>query len=155
MVIALQNFVVFSQTAAGISPRYTHVPSLLNLPPIPLPLPPLWIVTEPPFEFPESFSKFPLAVYFTYGIVSFHVTLSMHLTLSLLPSCYVHRSVLCVYFSIAALKIISTIFLDSIYMCVSIRYLYFSFWFTSLCIIGSRFIHLIRIDSNAVLFMIE
>ena len=28
----------------------------------------------------------------------------------------------------------------------------FSFWLTSLCIIGSRFIHLIRTDSNAFLF---
>ena len=27
------------------------------------------------FEFPESYSKFPLAICFTYGIVSFHVTL--------------------------------------------------------------------------------
>ena len=26
--------------------------------------------------------KFPLAIYFTYGNVSFHVTLSIHLTLS-------------------------------------------------------------------------
>ena len=29
---------------------------------------------------------------------------------------------------------------------------FFSFWLTSLCIIGSRFIHLIRTDSNAFLF---
>ena len=27
-------------------------------------------VTEPLFEFPESYSKFPLAIYFTYGIVN-------------------------------------------------------------------------------------
>ena len=33
-------------------------------------------------------------------------------------------------------------------MCVSILYLCFSFWLTSLCIIGSSFIHLIRTDSN-------
>ena len=36
-----------------------------------------------------------------------------------------------------------------------LRYLSFSFWFTSLCIIGYRFIHLIRTDSNAFLFMAE
>ena len=40
-----------------------------HLPPHPTPL------TEP-------CSKFPLAVHFTYGNVSFHVTLSIHLTLS-------------------------------------------------------------------------
>ena len=34
-------------------------------------------------------------------------------------------------------------------MCVRIRYLSFSFWLTSLCIIDSRFIHLIRSDSKA------
>ena len=39
-------------------------------------------ITEPLFDFPETYSKFPLAVYFTYGNVSFHVTLSIHLTLS-------------------------------------------------------------------------
>ena len=34
-------------------------------------------------------------------------------------------------------------------MCVRIRCLSFSFWLTSLCIIDSRFIHLIRSDSKA------
>ena len=38
-----------------------------------------------------------------------------------------------------------------IYMCVTFQYV--SFWLTSLCIIGSTFIHLIRTDSNAFLFM--
>ena len=36
-----------------------------------------------------------------------------------------------------------------------IQYLSFSFWLTSLCIRGSRFIHLIRTDSKAFLFMAE
>ena len=40
-VIALQNVVVFCQTSAWISHRYTYIPSLLNLPPISLPIPPL------------------------------------------------------------------------------------------------------------------
>ena len=40
-------------------------------------------------------------------------------------------------------------------MCVRIRYLSFSFWLTSLCIIGSRFIHLIRADSNAFLLWLR
>ena len=34
-IITLQNFVVFCQTSAWISHRYTYIPSLLNLPPIP------------------------------------------------------------------------------------------------------------------------
>ena len=40
-------------------------------------------------------------------------------------------------------------------MCIRIQYLSFSFSLTSLCIIGSRFIHLIRTDSNVFLFMAE
>ena len=37
-------------------------------------------------------------------------------------------------------------------ICVSILYWCFSFWLTSLCIIGSSFIHLIRTDSNEFTF---
>ena len=36
-IIALQNFVVFCHIPVRISHRYTHVPSLLSLPPISLP----------------------------------------------------------------------------------------------------------------------
>ena len=42
-----------------------------------------------------------------------------------------------------------TIFVNSICICVNVLYWCFSFWLTSLCIIGSSFIHLIRTDSNA------
>ena len=54
--------------------------------------------------------------YFTYAIVNFNVTVPIHLTLSLLPSPYVHISVLCVYFSIAVLKINSSVFGFHTYM---------------------------------------
>ena len=40
-------------------------------------------------------------------------------------------------------------------LCVSILYWCFSFWLTSLCIIGSSFIHLIRTDSNVFFLMAE
>ena len=40
-IIALQNFVVFCQTSTWISHKCTYVPSLLNLPSISLPIPPL------------------------------------------------------------------------------------------------------------------
>ena len=52
--------------------------SLMNLCPVSLPIPPLLVVTEPLFELPESHSKFSLAIYFTYGNVTFHVTVSIH-----------------------------------------------------------------------------
>ena len=38
------------------------------------------------------------------------------------------------------------------YICVNILYWCFSFWLTSLCIVGSRFIHPIRTDSNVFFF---
>ena len=41
------------------------------------------------------------------------------------------------------------------YICISILYWCFSFWLTSLCIMGSSFIHLIRTDSNAFFLMAE
>ena len=48
-------------------------PLPLELSPVSLPILPLWVVTEPLFEFPESYSKFLLAIYFTYVNVNFHV----------------------------------------------------------------------------------
>ena len=48
-------------------------------------------------------------------------------------------------------RVIITIFLSSAF----ILYWCFSFWLTSLCIIGSSFIHLIRTDSNAFVLIAE
>ena len=86
-IIALQNFVLFCQTSTWISHRciyiYIDISPLCFEPPSHLPLHlTLLVDTEPLFEFPESYSKFPFAIYFTYGNISFHVTLSIHLTLS-------------------------------------------------------------------------
>ena len=41
------------------------------------------------------------------------------------------------------------------YICISILYWCFSFWLTSLCVIGSSFTNLIRTDSNAFFLMAE
>ena len=40
------------------------------------------------------------------------------------------------------------------YMCVNIQSLFFFFWLTSLCLIGSRFIHLIRTVSRILMAML-
>ena len=67
------------------------------------------------------------------------------------PLCPV--SVLYVSLSIAVLQIGSSLQSFYIpYVCVNIQYLFFSFWLTSLCIIGSRFIHLIKTNSNVLMF---
>ena len=65
-IITLQNFVVFCQTSTWIRHRCTYIPSLWTS----LPTPPLWVSSEPLFEFPEPYRKFPLAICFTYGTVS-------------------------------------------------------------------------------------
>ena len=75
--IALQNFVAFCQTS-NESAIGMHISPPSHLPPHST----LWVDTEPLFEFPGPDSKFLLAIYLTYGHVSFHVTLSTHLTLS-------------------------------------------------------------------------
>ena len=64
--------------------------------------------------------------------------------------CSIHLCLFCYL----AYRVIITIFLNSIYM-LSILYWCFSFWLTSLCIIGSSFIHLIRTDSNVFFLMDE
>ena len=65
--------------------------------------------------------------------------------------CSIHLCLFCCL----AYRVIITIFLNSIYMRISILYWCFSFWLTSLCIIGSSFIHLIRTDSNVFFLMAE
>ena len=119
-----------------------------HLPPHPTPL---WWYSAP-VRVSWDIHKFPLAICVTYGNVSFHGTLSIQLTLP--PSTYVYS--LCLFFLCCPVsKFFSTIFLDSIYIYVRMWYLSFSFWLTSLCIIGSRFIHLFRTDSNVIILMAE
>jgi len=50
-IIALQNFAVFWQTSTWISHRYTYIPSLLNLPPISLPIHPSRLIQGPCLSF--------------------------------------------------------------------------------------------------------
>ena len=116
------------------------------------PQPALRPVTQPLLEFPKSHGKLPLASYLTFGIVNFHFILSIHLPFSLLPSSMSTGSLSLFLHCFPENKFIKAIFLDSIYVCVNIQYLYFSFW---LCMIGTRFSHLIRTDSNVFLFMTE
>ena len=111
----------------------------------------------------ESHSKVPLAVLFTYGSVCFHATLAihpLHLSHPLLPwtpmPLHPHVCSLCLHLRCCpADRFISTILLGSLYICVYRQYLFFAFWITSLCIAGSRFIHLLRSASNAFSFMAD
>ena len=78
--------------------------------------------------------------------------------------CSIHQCLFCCL----AYRVIVTIFLNSMYMhyciiipCIHmhtyicILYWCFTFWLTSLCIIGSSSIHFIRTDSNVLFLMAE
>ena len=103
--------------------------------------------------FPESYSKFPLVIDFTYGSANVSKLLSQFVP----PSPTVSTSLFSVCVSTAALQKIGNtnknanhfsgfhIYVPMYYICFSLSDL------TSLCIIGSRLIHLIRTDSNMFL----
>ena len=143
-IIALQDYVSLCHTSTWISHRHSmSPPSWTSLPP-PTPSHSSQLSQSTWFELPASYSKFPLAIYFAYGNVYVSVLLSIHSTL-FFPHC-VHMSVLYVCISVAALPIGSLVPSFYIpYICANMWYLFFSFWLTSLCTIGSRFIYLIEV----------
>ena len=98
---------------------YTYVPSLLNVPPIPHLILPLQAVRGHQVEFPVSYSKSPLATYFTYDNVYILMLLSQFIPPS--PSHRV-KSVLYVCVSIAVLQIGSSVPFFSILSPFSVFY---------------------------------
>ena len=77
----------------------------------------LWVVTEPWLELSESYSKYPLAIYFTYCSVYVSMLLSPFIA-PFLPShtCPQACSLYLCFHCCSANRFISTIFLDFIYM---------------------------------------
>ena len=69
-IIALQNF-VSCQISTWISHSYTYIPPFWNSLPSPSPSHSSMLIQSPRLSF---LSQFPLAIYFTYDNVSFHVT---------------------------------------------------------------------------------
>jgi len=141
-ITALQYYVGFHHISALISYRCTHVPSLLNLPPTSNPTP-LGCQRNLGFELLCHAANFHWLSDFTPGNACFSAPLSGFPTF--FPRC-VCKSLLCLHLHCCLSGwFITAILLGSICMCLS-RYLSFSFWLTSLCIIGSGFFHLIRTD---------
>ena len=64
--------------------------------------------------------------------------------------CSIHLCLFCCL----AYRIIITIFLKIPYICISMLYWCFSFWLTSLCLIGSSFIHFIRTDQRIFFYSV-
>ena len=133
--------------------KYTYASSLLSLPSTSLtPSHPPRLLTE----YWVEHSNFPRALIYIWKWTFFSTTLSPlyspHPLLPLCPQvCY-----LCLFLCFCpADRLISIIFLDSIYMYVCYYAIFFfSLWLTSLCITGSKFIHLSRTDPNPLLFLL-
>ena len=125
-----------------------HVFSILNPPPTSLPIPSLWAI-------PGHQPRMRCIMHWTWTGDSFHIwyytcfnaILPNHPTLALSHQSPKDSSIHLCLFCCLTYRVIITIFLKSIYMHYY-TVLAFSFWLTSLCIIGSSFIHLIRTDSN-------
>ena len=98
-----------------------------------------------------------LAICFTRDSILISMLFSQNIHPHLLPQspkvCSVH---LCLCFCLAY-RVIITNFLNSIYIYIYVSILYWclSFWLTSLCIMGSSFIHPIRTDSYVFFLMAE
>ena len=131
-----------------------HVVPILNPPPTSLPIPSLWVI---PVHQPQAscilHQTWTGDSFLIWYYTCFNAILPNH------PPRLSHRvqkTVLYIFVSFAVSH--TGLLLPSFYIpyiCVSILYWCFSFWLTSLCIIGSSFIHLIRTDSNVFFLTAE
>ena len=104
-MIGLQYWFDFYHSSTWINHRYTGVASLLNLPPTSAHSHPSSLLQSPWLRF-LSHIQIPIGYLFTY--VSVYAP-STHLTLSLSSPKLVHKSVLRVHISTAALRIDSLV----------------------------------------------
>ena len=142
----------FCHTSTWICHGYTRVP---HPEPSSLPILSLWVV---PLHQPQASS----IVHRTWNGDSFHIwyyTCLMRFSLIIPPSPSPTESKRLFYTSVSLLLSriqgyhyhLSKFHIYALVYCI----VCFSFWLTSLCIIGSSFIHLIRTDSNVFLLMAE
>ena len=104
-------------------------------------------------ELRVSYSKFPMAIYFTSGNVYASMILSKFIPPS--PPTVPPSLFLCLHLLCWSANMLPVPFFYILCISVHIWYSFFSFSLTSLCIIGSSFIHLIRTDSRHPFFMSE
>ena len=142
-------------------------------PPSYITVPSLWVI--PVHQYPAASPKQPvsciklgLAICFIYDIIYVSMSFSQIIPPSSSSTESKDYSVQLCVFCCLAYRVIVTIFLNSMYMhyciiipcihmhtCICILYWCFTFWLTSLCIIGSSSIHFIRTDSNVLFLMAE
>ena len=127
---------------------------ILNPPLTSLPVPSLWVVQGTSPKYPVLCIKTGLVICFIYDIIHVSMTFSQIIPSSHSPTESKTLFYTSVSLLLSCIQGYCYIFLNSIYM-RCILYWCFSFWLTSLCIIGSSFIHLIRMDSNVFFLMAE
>ena len=94
-----------------------------------------------------SISHMIIYMFQCYSLKSSHLAFSHRVRKSVLY--------ICISFAVSHIGSSLNYHLSKFYICLNILYWCFSFWLTSLCIIGSHFIHLIRTDSNAFFLIAE
>ena len=112
------QFLLYNKVNQPYLYTYPHISSLLRLPPT-LPIPPLQLDTKHRADLPLLCGCFPLAIYFTFGSVYMSMPLSHFVPAYPSPSlCPQVHSLRLRLYSCPAPRFIRTIFfLDSIYMC--------------------------------------
>ena len=96
-VIALQNFLGFCRTSTWVNHRYTYVPSLLNVPPISLPIPQLQVVTEHSLQYsclenPKDKGAWQTIVHRVVKSQTLLKRLSMHAYVYICVCVYIHSN---------------------------------------------------------------
>ena len=100
------------------------------------------------------YSRFSLVIYFIHSISNVYCQSHLPLPPMLFSTLGVHMFVLCVYISISALQIGSSVPCFRIpHIYISIQYLFFSFWLTSLCVTISRSIRISAKEPILLLFV--
>ena len=131
---------------------YTCSPSQTPLPP-PSPSHPSGSSQCTSPKHPVSCIEPGLEIHFTYDTI--HVSMPFSQIIPPLPSPTASRRLFYISLSLLLFHIQSYHYHLNKFHTYALVYWCFSFWLTSLCIIGSSFIHLIRTDSNVFFLMAE